>query len=204
MSVWTDRDAVVLRWLHESPPSAETLHTTLSTEPHPDLLGLSQQDAHLAVETLADEDLLHYNDERWASGPSALWTGLHVSGAGLQALGEWPTFDALSSPAELGQVLDALAEQLASTDEEESKPRCSSAARFGSAARCVAADRPSGASERSNGWGAAGRRPQTDVAESAGDRKAARRRLPHLSRLRGRGDSAPPRRLRVGGPRPSR
>ena len=42
---------------------------------------------HLAVETLADEDLLHYNDERWASGPSALWTGLHVSGAGLQALG---------------------------------------------------------------------------------------------------------------------
>lgn len=123
MSVWTDRDAVVLRWLHESPPSAETLHTTLSTEPHPDLLGLSQQDVHLAVETLADEDLLHYNDERWASGPSALWTGLHVSGAGLQALGEWPTFDALSSPAELGQLLDALAEQLASTDEEESNLR---------------------------------------------------------------------------------
>jgi hypothetical protein len=121
MSVWTDRDAVVLRWLHESPPYAEMLHMTLSTAPHPDVPGLSQLDVHLALETLSDDGLLHYSDVSWASGPSVTWTGLQVSGAGLQALGEWPTFDALSSPAELGQLLDALAEL--ATEEEESNLR---------------------------------------------------------------------------------
>jgi hypothetical protein len=141
MSIWTDRDAIVLHWLHENPPYAEILHTALSIEPHPDVPGLSQRDVHLAVETLIDEDLLHYNDERWASGPSVLWTGLHVSGAGLQALGEWPTFDALSSPAELGQLLDALAE-LAPTEEEESNLRRAAKtarARSGEAIQALAA-----------------------------------------------------------------
>jgi hypothetical protein len=122
MSVWTDRDAIVLRWLHESPPSNEILRTTLGHEPHPDLPGLSQRDVHLAVETLIDDDLLHSNDVTWSSGPSFTWTRLHVSGAGLQALGEWPTFDALSSPAQLGQLLDALAD-MAPNDEEESNLR---------------------------------------------------------------------------------
>lgn len=60
MSVWTDRDAIVLRWLHESPPSNEILRTTLGHEPHPDLPGLAQRDVHLAVETLIDDDLLHF------------------------------------------------------------------------------------------------------------------------------------------------
>jgi hypothetical protein len=122
MSVWTDRDAVVLRWLHESPPYAEVLHTALSREPHPDVVGLSQQDVHLAVETLIDEGLVHYSSRTLTSGPGATWEGLHVSGAGLQALGEWPTFDALSSPPQLGQLLDALAD-MAPSDEEESNLR---------------------------------------------------------------------------------
>lgn len=68
MSVWTDRDAVVLRWLHESPPYAEMPHTTLSSEQHPDVPGLSQLDVHLAVETLADEGLLHYSNDLWRQG----------------------------------------------------------------------------------------------------------------------------------------
>ena len=122
MSIWTDRDVIVLRWLHERPPPAEILRTTLRPEPHPDLPSLSQQKVHLAIETLIDEGLLDYNQERWSSGPSVTWTGLHVSGAGLQALGEWPAFDALSSPAELGQLLDALA-GMAESDEEESNLR---------------------------------------------------------------------------------
>jgi hypothetical protein len=42
-----------------------------------------------------------------------------VTGAGKQALGLWPRFDALGSPAELAAVLEALAEE-APTEEERS------------------------------------------------------------------------------------
>jgi hypothetical protein len=129
MTVWADRDAVVLRWLHESPPYAEMLDIRLSGEPHPDLPRLSQLDVHLALATLADEELIHFSRTSWASGPSVLWTGLQVSGAGLQALGEWPIFDALSSPADLGRLLDALADEAPNDEEENNLRRAAEAAR---------------------------------------------------------------------------
>jgi len=123
MSVWTDRDYVVLRWLHQHPPDAEILRTNwMSREPHPDLPELTDQDVHLAVETLHDEGLVDYTDQSWESGGGVYWTAFQVSGAGLQALGEWPVFDVLTAPAELGQLLEALAE-LAASDEEETNLR---------------------------------------------------------------------------------
>ncbi len=38
------------------------------------------------------------------------WIGIQVTGTGLQALGQWPVFDVLTSPEELGLLLDGLAE----------------------------------------------------------------------------------------------
>lgn len=74
------------------------------------------------METLIDEGLVDCNDDSWSSGGSVHWTGEHVSGAGLQRSREWPTFDALSSPAEFGQLPDALSEP-PEHDEEESNLR---------------------------------------------------------------------------------
>jgi hypothetical protein len=123
MSVWTDRDYVVLRWLHDHPPYAEVLRTNwMSREPHTDLPELTDQDVHLAVETLHDEGLVDYRDRSWDSAGGVSWTAFQVSGAGLQALGEWPVFEVLTSPAELGRLLDALAE-LAPSEEEDTNLR---------------------------------------------------------------------------------
>jgi hypothetical protein len=120
MSVWSDRDLRVLRYLHEHPPRHEMLTTNWQSKaPHDELPGLTEQDVHVAVETLVDEGLVHYRDDSWNSAGGVHWMGIQVTGAGLQALGQWPVFDMLTSPEELGLLLDGLA-QVAATDEEES------------------------------------------------------------------------------------
>jgi hypothetical protein len=123
MSVWSDRDLRVLRHLHEQPPRHEMLSTNWQGKsPRPDLHELTEQDVHVAVETLVDEGLVSYRDDSWNSAGGVHWIGIQVTGAGLQALGEWPVFDMLTSPEELGLLLDGLAE-IAATDEEESNLR---------------------------------------------------------------------------------
>jgi hypothetical protein len=120
VSVWTDRDLVVLEYLHHHPRHEGIVSTNCARkQPHPDLPSLSQQDVHVAIETLADEGLVSYRTASWSSGGGVHWIDLQVTGSGLQALGEWPVFEALNSPEELGGLLDALAE-MAATDEEES------------------------------------------------------------------------------------
>ena len=123
MTTWADRDLPVLYWLHEKPPYHEALRTNwLQDSPHPDLPALTERDVHVSVETLADEGLVSYSDQSWASGGGVHWIGFHVTGAGLQALGEWPVFDMLGTPEALGRLLDALAD-MAQSDEEEGNLR---------------------------------------------------------------------------------
>lgn len=123
MSVWTERDFVVLRYLHDHPPRDGYFSTNwTSKKPHPDLPQLTEQDVHVAIETLDDEGLIQYRNDHWNASGGVHWIDLQVSGAGLQALGQWPVFDALGSPEELGQLLDALAD-IAATDEEENNLR---------------------------------------------------------------------------------
>ncbi len=123
MSVWSARDLPVLRYLYEHPPRQEMLSTNWQSKaPHPDLPGLTEQDVHVAVETLVDEGLVHYRNDSWNTAGGVHWIGIQVTGAGLQALGHWPVFDMLTSPEELGLLLDRLAE-MAATEEEESNLR---------------------------------------------------------------------------------
>jgi hypothetical protein len=56
------------------------------------------------------------------TGPGASFTSLRVTGRGLQALGEWPLFDEIASPATLAALLERLAEE-APTNEEASNMR---------------------------------------------------------------------------------
>lgn len=119
MSVWSTRDLPVLRYLQEHPVRHEILATNWQSEvPHPDLPGLTEQDVHVAVETLVDEGLVHYRDDSWDTAGGVHWIGIQVTGAGLQALGQWPVFDMLTSPDALGALLGGIA-QVAATDEEE-------------------------------------------------------------------------------------
>lgn len=123
MSVWSERDLPVLYWLQENPPEHGLLSTNwMQDNPHPALPELSERDVHVSVETLADEGLVTYTDREYESGGGIHWMQFQVSGAGLQALGEWPIFDMLQTPEALGRLLDALAD-MASSDEEESNLR---------------------------------------------------------------------------------
>ena len=123
MSVWSERDLPVLEYLHQHPPANEMLSTNWqSKDPRPELPHLTEQEVHVAVETLVDEGLVSYRNDSWNSAGGVHWIGLQVTGAGLQALGEWPVFNMLTSPEELALLLDGLAE-MAATDEEESNLR---------------------------------------------------------------------------------
>ena len=65
--------------------------------------------------------------EQLSGGGGALWTHFQVTGAGKQALGLSPKFDALGSPGELADILDALADN-APTEEESSNLKRAAAA----------------------------------------------------------------------------
>ena len=123
MSLWANRDLPVLRFLHDHPPYHGMLETNrLSEKPHSDLLQLTEQDVHLAVQTLHDAGYVDFVNRESESSGGVLWQDILVTGAGKQVLGEWPLFEALGSPAELAAILDRLAE-MAATDEEESNLR---------------------------------------------------------------------------------
>jgi hypothetical protein len=118
MTLWTERDEPVLRWLIEHPPDGDFLRiNTASDEPYAELAQLTQLQVYLAVETLRDAGYLASDEGQWSSGGGFTITRVQVTGRGKQALGLWPRFDALGSPGELASILDALAEA-APTDEE--------------------------------------------------------------------------------------
>lgn len=128
MSVWTERDLVVLKHLHDHPPPNDMFETNWHRKDlHPDFAPLRQVDVHVAVETLLDEGLLTSRNDSWNTAGGVHWIGLRPSGAGLQTLGEWPAFEVLGSPEALGQLLDELA-ATAPSDEEEANLRTAAAA----------------------------------------------------------------------------
>lgn len=107
MSAWSERDLRVLRWLHDSPPEQGMLSTNwMSDGDHPALPGLSE----------------NYSKQNPESSGGVYWAHFQVSGAGLQAIGEWPAFEMLETPEGLGHLLEAFAE-MAPTDEEEGNLR---------------------------------------------------------------------------------
>lgn len=91
MSLWTDRDLPVLRFLYDHPPYEGMFETDrLSGEPHSDLPQLTKQDVHVAVETLHDAGYLDFANREGESAGGVLWMDVLVTGAGKQVLGEWP------------------------------------------------------------------------------------------------------------------
>ena len=71
---------------------------------------LTDDAAYDTLLQLADAGYIEYKDVSLETGGGAHISGLHVTGRGMQVLGEWPRFEALVSPLTLAALLETLAE----------------------------------------------------------------------------------------------
>ena len=126
MSLWETRDHPVLRAIADSNDD-DILHGFLQVgggQARRRLsLELSDEEIYTALLVLGDAGYLtgELNHE---SGDSAFFTKLRVTGAGHQALGEWPLFGD-PSPATLAALLEQLADEAPTTEEATNARRAS-------------------------------------------------------------------------------
>jgi hypothetical protein len=119
MRTWLERDLPVLRYLRDNPAEGGLLGANwMERGPHPDLQGLTQADFYRAVVTLGDAHYVTWHGRHAETMGGVYWTGFRLTGEGMQALGDWPVFEALGQPPKLGAVLERLA-GMAPSDEEE-------------------------------------------------------------------------------------
>jgi hypothetical protein len=92
-------------------------------------LGLDLDDdlLHDVVLALGDLGYVEYNEITYEAGGGAYFSGIRVAGRGLQVLGEWPRFEAMTSASTLGQTLERLADYAPDDDE---RTRVQRAGRF--------------------------------------------------------------------------
>ena len=130
MSLWTTRDQPVLRHLAEHPPQHNILWTrSRSDEPRAELPVVSEREFHRSILTLADAGYVAYSKAEYEGGGGCAFEGFQVTGAGMQALGLWPMFDELGSPAQLAALLDALGRDAATEEERTNLQRAAAAGR---------------------------------------------------------------------------
>jgi hypothetical protein len=126
VSLWETRDYPVLRAIADSDDN-DLLHgfLQLGGGQAGERLGLqlSDEEIYTSVLVLGDADYLtgEMNPE---TGNNAFFTKLRVTGAGQQALGEWPLFGD-PSPATLAAFLEQLADEAPTPDEAENARRAS-------------------------------------------------------------------------------
>lgn len=125
---WTDRALPLLRAL-EAPNDAHLRDGFLSLgrgRAEKNLgIALSDDAAHDTILQLSDAGYVGFKNLSYESGGGAHISGLHITGRGLQVLGEWPRFEAIVSPLTLAALLEALAEY-ASADEAPEMKRAAS------------------------------------------------------------------------------
>jgi hypothetical protein len=130
VSLWTTRDEPVLRHLAEHPPQYSILWTrSRRDEPRPELPAVSEREFHRSVITLNDAGYVAYGLVEPDGGGGWNFQDFQVTGAGMQALGLWPMFDELGSPAHLATLLDALGRDAATEEERTNLERTAAAVR---------------------------------------------------------------------------
>lgn len=112
MTVWERRDLPVLRALvtSEDENVRQGFLSISASDEQPLGLDLTAAEVYEAVLALRDADYIEGELEH-EGAQSALVTHFHVTGRGQQALGEWPLFDQLASPATLALLMERLAEE---------------------------------------------------------------------------------------------
>lgn len=75
-------------------------------------LALELSDAHVyqALLALNDAGYVQWRQMHLQTGPGAAFSGLAITGAGQQALGQWPYFELFTNPQTLAMVFEALAD----------------------------------------------------------------------------------------------
>jgi hypothetical protein len=130
MSLWTTRDEPVLRHLAEHPPKDNAVWSrSRSDEPRPELPAVTEREFHRSMLVIGDAGYVAYEDGQYDGGGGCVFTHFQVTGAGMQALGLWPMFDELGSPAQLAALLDAIARDAATEEERTNLQRAASAVR---------------------------------------------------------------------------
>ncbi len=124
MSVWTQRDLPVLEALTNPTDEHVRLgYLSIGHDHGAETLGLELSDdaIYQALLVLYDAGYVDF-DIKMSSGPGAQFTQLEITGAGYQALGEWPLFDQINSPETMALLLEHLAGE-APTEEETANMR---------------------------------------------------------------------------------
>jgi hypothetical protein len=116
VKTWLERDLPVLRYLHDNPPEGGFLEADYLD--NAEELGLHEEEFARAIATLGDAGYVAWTGGGGEAGRGEYWTGFYVTGEGMQALGEWPVFEALGEPAHFGALLDRLASMAANDDDE--------------------------------------------------------------------------------------
>lgn len=130
MTLWAERDEPVLRHLTESSPVHGVLFTESRSEtPRKELQRVTEVQFHDAVQVLEDAGYVTWGHSEGDGAGGRSYTHFQVTGAGKQVLGLWPAFDALGSPGQLAEVLDALAEDAATEEERSNLQRAGAAVR---------------------------------------------------------------------------
>jgi len=110
MTVWEQRDLPVLQALAASEDEDVRQGVLDLSNGQPLDLEMGSAEVYDAVLTLSDAGYIE--GEIQPVGPhGALVTHFQVTGRGQQALGQWPLFDELASPATLALLLERLAEE---------------------------------------------------------------------------------------------
>jgi hypothetical protein len=81
-------------------------------------LGLDPSVVHDAILALSDAGYVEWDNWQYSGGPGASISGLRVTGAGMQALGQWPALRTITTPASLAHLLEALADYAPDAERE--------------------------------------------------------------------------------------
>lgn len=124
MSVWTERDLPVLASLTTASDEHVRMgHLSIGHGRGGSALNIELADDAIydSLLTLRDAGYVAF-DVQLETGPGAHFDHLAITGAGLQALGEWPLFDQVASPQTVSLLLERLADE-APTEEESANMR---------------------------------------------------------------------------------
>lgn len=123
-SYWTDRALPVLRAL-EAPSNGQVRDGFLSIgrgRAEKNLgVALSDDATHDTILQLHDAGYVEFKNVSYETGGGAHFSGLHITGRGLQVLGQWPRLEAIVSPLTFAALLDALAEYAPADEATEMK-----------------------------------------------------------------------------------
>ncbi len=111
-TLWQDRALPVLKALHNQDSELAAAGILFLGGGESDGLGLDLTPGtiHQTILQLVDAGYVEHGEVSYYHPSGVTFTGLRVTGRGLQVLGEWPRFEAIVSPVTLAELVEHLAD----------------------------------------------------------------------------------------------